>query len=84
MKHTIELPDELDEKLREYLRENPGETVEGVVRGMLESKFQPFTPTNEDWDAFMSLAGMVEEAEVRDPERPEDDVVWQARDSRDA
>ena len=105
MKYTIDLPNELEEKLNEYLREHPGETVSSVVRGVLEDKLgadkpkdlspllelagfvkelkQSSTPTDEDWDAFMSLAGIVE-VEVYDPERPEDDVVWQVRDARDA
>ena len=84
MKHTIELPDELDERLREYLRENPGETVESVIAEAVENKLGVSEP--KDLSPLLELAGFVKELKQPhyDPQRPEDDVVWQVRDSRDA
>ena len=36
MKHAVDSSIELDERLNEYLLEHPGETVESLVRGVLE------------------------------------------------
>ena len=83
MKYTIDLPNELEEKLNEYLREHPGETVSSVVQGVLEDKLGADKP--KDLSPLLELAGFVKELKQphHDPQHPEDDVVWQVRDSHD-
>lgn len=81
MKRTVYLPDELDARIEMYLREHPGETVSSFVQIAVEDKLALSRPT--DYDALLSLAGMVKGKSLHESERPEDEVMSHIRDSRD-
>jgi hypothetical protein len=76
MRRTIYLPDELDKRVEEYLRENPETNLSALVREALEERLAA-----PDLSPLLELAGIVKER--REPrwteedrrQRPEDMVV---------
>ncbi len=81
MKRTIYLPDELDTHIERYLQEHPEETVSSFVQTAIKDKLAISRPT--DYDALLSLAGIVKDGPTQQSERPEDEVMRHIRDSRD-
>ena len=83
MKRTIELPEELDARIEKYLREHPGESVSSVTQRALEKELLAEEP--KDLSPLLALAGFVkgQKTPEYDPERPEDSVMLNIRDSRD-
>ena len=80
MRRTIYLPDELDKRVEEYLRENPKKNLSGLVREALEDWLAA-----PDLGPLLELSGVVKER--REPrwteedrrQRPEDMVVVERR-----
>lgn len=57
MQRTIELPDDLAQRLDKYLQEHPEETFYSLVKEALETKLIP-----KDTSKLLKLAGIVTEA----------------------
>jgi hypothetical protein len=80
MRRTIYLPDELDARVEEYLRENPKANLSALVREALERKLAA-----PDLSPLLELAGIVKESrpvkwtEEDRRQRPEDMVVIERR-----
>ncbi len=74
MRRTIYLPDELNEHVEAYLRDNPGLSFSALVRELLERRVTP-----RDLSALLELAGIVTESTPRTPEQPEDQIVDRIR-----
>ena len=66
-KLTIELPDQLAERLNNYLSENPEETMAKLIREALTVKEVP-----KDLSKLLALAGVVTEAPRNSDEHAED------------
>ncbi len=67
MKRTIYLPDDLAQRLSDYLKEHPQETLSSLVQTSLESKLE-----NKDISKLLGLAGIVENAPRNASENAED------------
>ena len=67
MKRTVYLPDDLAERLNEYLREHPDETLSSTVQSALEVKL-----AHKDVSKLLALAGIVQEAPCNADRRAED------------
>lgn len=67
MERTINLPDDLAQRLERYLQEHPGETFDRVVAEALESKL-----TQKNLAPLLALAGIVTEAPHNASDRAED------------
>lgn len=67
MKRTVYLPDELAERLNEYLREHPDETLSSIVQSALEVKL-----AHKDVSKLLALAGIVQEAPCNAADHAED------------
>ena len=74
MRHTISLPEELDRRLEEYLRERPGTSLSALVQQVLEERLAP-----RDLSALLELAGIVPAATTQASERAEDRFARQER-----
>ena len=80
MRRTIYLPDDLDKRVEEYLRENPKANLSALVQEALEERLAA-----PDLSPLLELAGIVKER--REPrwteedrrQRPEDMVVIERR-----
>ena len=70
MRRTIYLPTELAAQVDEYLRLYPGMTFSALVRETLLQRVAP-----RDISGLLGLIGIVKDAKIVDPERPEDDFV---------
>lgn len=57
MKRTVYLPNDLAERLSEYLAEHPGEILSSIVQEALEVKL-----AHKDVSKLLTLAGIVQEA----------------------
>lgn len=58
MKKTVYLPDELNERISDYLQQNPQDSFSSLVQDALEMKL-----ARKDLSHILQLAGMVKEAE---------------------
>lgn len=67
MKRTIYLPDDLAERLNEYLEKHPEETLSSIVQAALEVKLVP-----KNVSKLLALAGIVENAPDNGCDRAED------------
>lgn len=67
MKRTIYLPDDLAERLNEYLRKHPEETLSSIVQEALEVKL-----VQKDVSKLLDLAGIVQNAPCNGCDRTED------------
>ena len=70
MKKTIYIPDELAERLSDYLREHPQETLSSVVQNSLAAKLE-----SKDVSKLLKLAGIVKNAPRNASENAEDYLV---------
>jgi metal-responsive CopG/Arc/MetJ family transcriptional regulator len=64
---TVELPDDLAERLEQYLQEHPGETLSSLVMDVLEMKLHP-----RDLSELLALSGIVTKSPRNAGERAED------------
>lgn len=67
MKRTVYLPDDLAERLNEYLRAHPDETLSSIVQQALEVKL-----AHKDVSKLLALAGVVQEAPCNAADHAED------------
>lgn len=67
MKRTVYLPDELAERLNEYLTKHPDETLSSIVQEALEVKL-----VSKDVSKLLALAGMVQNAPYNAVDHAED------------
>ena len=67
MQRTIDLPDDLAQRLDTYLQEHPEETFYSLVRQVLETKLIP-----KDTSKLLALAGIVTEAPYNSTDYAED------------
>ena len=67
MKRTVYIPDDLAERLNEYLREHPDETLSSTVQSALEVKL-----AHKDVSKLLALAGIVQEAPCNAADHAED------------
>jgi len=67
MKRTIYLPDDLAERLNEYLKQHPEETLSSIVQEALEVKL-----VHKDVSKLLDLAGIVQNAPCNAGDRAED------------
>ena len=74
MRRTIYLPDELDERVREYLEKHPELSFSALVRQMLDRRVKRLDPA-----AFLELAGIVKTPSTPARERAEDQFVRRER-----
>lgn len=70
MKRTVYIPDELDKKFDEYLKEHPEETHSSVIQEAMQKKV-----AKKNVDEFLALAGVVEDTSCNARDRAEDNVV---------
>ena len=70
MQVTLEIPDDLGERLKAYLSSHPDETVFTLVRQALEIKLLP-----KDSSQLLMLAGIVSDAPQNARDRVEDQVT---------
>ena len=74
MNQTVYIPDELDEKFDEYLKNNPGETHSSVMQEAMESKL-----ACKDISELLAMAGIVQDAPRDARDRAEDSVVTEEK-----
>jgi len=67
IQRTIELPNDLVQRLDHYLREHPDETLSSLVMDILEMKLHP-----RDLSELLALSGIVAESPRNAGERAED------------
>jgi metal-responsive CopG/Arc/MetJ family transcriptional regulator len=67
MQRTIDLPDDLAQRLDAYLQEHPEETFSSLIREALETKLTP-----KDISTLLTLAGIVTEAPYYSTDHAED------------
>lgn len=67
MKRTVYLPDELAERLNEYLTKHPDETLSSIVQEALEVKL-----VRKDISKLLALAGVVQNAPCNAVDHAED------------
>ena len=67
MKRTVYLPDDLAERLNEYLKEHPEETISSIVQEALEVKL-----AHKDVSKLLTLAGIIQNAPCNAADRAED------------
>lgn len=67
MKRTIYIPDEMAERLNQYLHEHPTKTLSSVIQEALEVKL-----ASKDISKLLALAGIVQEAPRNAAEHAED------------
>lgn len=71
MKRTIYLPDELNERISDYLHQNPTVSFSGLIQDALEMKL-----AQKDLSHILQLAGMVKDAKgPTAAQHAEDDVA---------
>lgn len=70
MKRTVYIPDELDKKFDEYLKEHPEETHSSVMQEAMQKKV-----AHKNVADFLALAGVVEDTSCNACDRAEDNVV---------
>ncbi|WP_299409285.1 hypothetical protein [Acaryochloris sp. IP29b_bin.148] len=58
MKRTIYLPDDLNERISDYLQQNPQASFSSLVQDALETKL-----ASKDLSHVLKLAGMVKDAQ---------------------
>ena len=59
MRRTIYLPDDLADRVEQYLRDHPGLSLSALVRESLNARLSPPDPR-----AILELAGLVPEASM--------------------
>jgi metal-responsive CopG/Arc/MetJ family transcriptional regulator len=69
MKCTINLPDTLAQQLEQYLKDNPNQTLDSLIKEALEEKL-----TNKNLSKLLNLAGIVSESPTNASDNPEDSV----------
>ncbi|MEC4814046.1 MAG: hypothetical protein SAK29_12350 [Scytonema sp. PMC 1069.18] len=69
MKCTINLPDTLAQQLKQYLKDNPNQTLDNLIKEALEEKL-----TSKNLSKLLNLAGIVSESPTNASDRPEDSV----------
>ncbi|RAM48145.1 MAG: hypothetical protein C6Y22_29475 [Hapalosiphonaceae cyanobacterium JJU2] len=67
MQRTIDLPDDLAQRLDTYLQEHPEETFYSLIQEVLETKLIP-----KDTSKLLTLAGIVTEAPYNATDHAED------------
>ena len=67
MKRTVYLPDDLVERLNEYLKEHPEETISSIVQEALEVKL-----AYKDVSKLLTLAGIIQNVPCNAAARAED------------
>ena len=67
MKRTVYLPDDLAERLKEYLTKHPDETLSSIVQEALEVKL-----VRKDVSKLLALAGVVQNAPCNAVDHAED------------
>jgi hypothetical protein len=67
MQLTIDLPDDLAQRLDAYLQEHPEETFYSLIQEVLETKLIP-----KDTSKLLTLAGIVTEAPYNSTDHAED------------
>ncbi len=67
MKRTVYIPDDLAEKLHQYLDDHPDQTLSSIVQEALEVKFAA-----RDISKLLALSGIVQEAPRNAAENAED------------
>ncbi|MGL5938870.1 MAG: hypothetical protein ACRC2S_00560 [Waterburya sp.] len=67
MQRTIDLPEDLAQRLDTYLQEHPEETFYSLIQEVLETKL-----TSKDTSRLLTLAGIVDEAPYNANEHAED------------
>ena len=67
MKCTINLPDTLAQQLEQYLKDNPNQTLDSLIKEALEEKL-----TNKNLSKLLNLAGIVSESPTNASDNPED------------
>ncbi|MGJ5676891.1 MAG: hypothetical protein ACR9NN_25365 [Nostochopsis sp.] len=67
MQRTIDLPDDLAQRLDTYLQEHPEETFYSLIQEVLETKLIP-----KDTSKLLTLAGIVTEAPYNSTDHAED------------
>ena len=85
MRRTIELPDELDERLETYLRHS-GEDVSSVLQRALRKELAAWDPASEPKSTpLLELAGFCDALKVSEEDSVpiEDRHTLKIRDSRD-
>jgi hypothetical protein len=70
MQYTVDLPKALTDRINQYLKDNPDETLDQLIQEALEIKLAP-----KNLSKFLSLAGMITEAPRQASERAEDDPI---------
>ena len=71
MQHTVDLPEDLEIRVTEYLRENPQLTFSRLVQECLEAKLGL-----KDLSPLLNLAGVVTRSQSSTLGNVEDDVVF--------
>ncbi len=69
MKRTVYIPNDLDEKIEEYLAEHPEETLSSIVQEALCRKV-----AQKNVADFLALAGIVKDESCNARDRAEDAV----------
>lgn len=69
MKRTVYIPNDLDEKIEEYLAEHPEETLSSIVQEALCRKV-----AQKNVATFLAFAGIVEDESCNARDRAEDAV----------
>ena len=70
MKRTVDIPDDLDEKIDKYLAEHPEETLSSIVQEVIYRKL-----AQKNGADFLALAGIVQDTSCNARYRAEDAVV---------
>jgi hypothetical protein len=70
MQITVDLPEELAQRLNLYLQEHPEESLLGILKEALEIKLVP-----KDTSRLLELAGIVTDAPRGADDHAEDDVA---------
>lgn len=69
MKCTINLPDTLAQQLEQYLKDNPNQTLDSLIKEALEEKL-----TSKNLSKLLNLAGIVSESSTNASDNPEDSI----------
>ncbi len=74
MKRTVYIPDDLDKKFDEYLKEHPKETHSSVMQEAIQRRV-----SERDVAAFLALSGIVEDTSCDAHDRAEDSVFTEEK-----
>lgn len=74
MKRTVYIPDALDKKIDEYLKEHPEESLSSIMQEAIYKKI-----AQKNVADFLALAGIIEDTSCNARDRAEDSVVTEEK-----